>query len=133
MIAQMLTIAYIMISPLNRVQVFSTIWTITCQAFLSNGILQARILSGLPCPALRDLTDPGIKPLSLMSSALSSGFFTTSTTWKTPLYIQYHIRSVTQSCLTLCDPMNHSTPGLPVHHQLPEFTHTHVHRVSDAI
>ena len=30
--------------------------------------------------------------------------------------------SVTQSCLTLCDPMNHSTPGLPVHHQLPEFT-----------
>ena len=38
-----------------------------------------------------------------------------------------------QSCLTLCDPMNHSTPGLPVHHQLPEFTETHVHRVSDAI
>ena len=34
---------------------------------------------------------------------------------------------------TLCDPMNRSTPGLPVHHQLPEFTHTHVHRVSDAI
>ena len=41
--------------------------------------------------------------------------------------------SVTQSCPTLCDPMNHSTPGLPVHHQLPEFTQTHVHRVSDAI
>ena len=41
--------------------------------------------------------------------------------------------SVAQSCPTLCDPMNGSTPGLPVHHQLPEFTHTHVHRVSDAI
>ena len=41
--------------------------------------------------------------------------------------------SVTQSCLTLCDPMNCSTPGLPVHHQLPEFTQTHVHRVGDAI
>ena len=39
--------------------------------------------------------------------------------------------SVAQSCLTLCDPMNHSTPGLPVHHQLPEFTQTHVHQVSD--
>ena len=37
------------------------------------------------------------------------------------------------SCPTLCNPMNHSTPGLPVHHQLPEFTQTHVHRVSDAI
>ena len=41
--------------------------------------------------------------------------------------------SVTQSCPTLCDPMNRSTPGLPVHHQLPEFTQTHVHRVRDAI
>ena len=41
--------------------------------------------------------------------------------------------SVTQSCLTLCDPMNRSTPGLPVHHQLLEFIQTHVHRVSDAI
>ena len=41
--------------------------------------------------------------------------------------------SVTQLCPTLCDPMNRSTPGLPVHHQLPEFTQTHVHWVSDAI
>ena len=41
--------------------------------------------------------------------------------------------SVAQSCPTLCNPMNRSTPGLPVHHQLPEFTETHVHRVSDAI
>ena len=41
--------------------------------------------------------------------------------------------SVTQLCLTVCDPMNCSTPGLPVHYQLPEFTHSHVHRVSDAI
>ena len=41
--------------------------------------------------------------------------------------------SVTQSCQTLCDSMNCSTPGLPVYHQLPEFTQTHVHRVSDAI
>ena len=41
--------------------------------------------------------------------------------------------SVAQSCPTLCDPMNRSTPGLPVHHQLPGFTHTHVHRVGDAI
>ena len=48
-----------------------------------------------------------------------------------PLNAQFS--SVAQSCPTLCDPMNHSTPGLPVHHQLPEFTQTHVHRVSDAI
>ena len=41
--------------------------------------------------------------------------------------------SVTQSCPTLCNPMNHSTPALPVHHQFPEFTQTHVHQVGDAI
>ena len=41
--------------------------------------------------------------------------------------------SVAQLCWTLCNPMNHSTPGLPVHHQLPESTQTHVHWVSDAI
>ena len=43
------------------------------------------------------------------------------------------IRSVAELCPTLCDPMNRSTPGLPVHHQLLEFTETHVHQVSDAI
>ena len=41
--------------------------------------------------------------------------------------------SIAQSCPTLCNPMNRSTPGLPVHHQLPEFTQIHVHQVSDAI
>jgi len=46
-------------------------------------------------------------------------------------YISDQIRSVAQSYPTLCDPMNRSTPGLLVHHQLPEFTQTHVHRVSD--
>ena len=45
----------------------------------------------------------------------------------------FQFSSVTQSCPTLCDPMNCSTPGLPVHHQLPEFTQTHAHRVGDAI
>ena len=43
------------------------------------------------------------------------------------------VSSVTQLYLTLCDPMNRSTPGLPVHHQLPEFTQTHAHCVGDAI
>ena len=44
-----------------------------------------------------------------------------------------HFSSVAQSCPTLCNPMNCSTPGLPVHHQLPEFTQTHVHWLDDAI
>ena len=53
------------------------------------------------------------------------------TVWRFLQSVQFS--SVTQSYLTLCDPMNRSTPGLPVHHQLPEFTQTHVHRVGDAI
>ena len=48
-------------------------------------------------------------------------------------YFQVHFSSVAQSCLTLCDPMDCSMPGLPVRHQLPEFIQIHVHQVSDAI
>ena len=48
------------------------------------------------------------------------------------LLVLHQFSLVIQSCPTLCDPVNRSTPGLPVHHQLPEFTQTHVHRVSDA-
>ena len=49
------------------------------------------------------------------------------------LLFSVQLSSVAQLCPTLCDPMNHSTPDLPVHHQPPEFTQTHVHRVGDAI
>ena len=49
----------------------------------------------------------------------------------TKVWVQFS--SVSQSCPTLCNPMNCSTPGLPVHHQLPEFTQTHVHWVGNAI
>ena len=55
----------------------------------------------------------------------------TITTLLTDCLVQ--LSSVTQSCPTLCNPMNRSTPGLPVHHQLPEFIQTHVRRVNDAI
>ena len=56
----------------------------------------------------------------------------------TPKYLwerkrNVHFSSVAQSCPTLCNPMDYSTPGLPVHHQLLELTQTHVHRVSDTI
>ena len=66
-----------------------------------------------------------------------SAFFTVQlshpymTTGKTIALTQFS--SIAQSCPTLCDPMNRSTPGYPVHHQLLEFTQTHVHRVGDAI
>ena len=77
--------------------------------------------SELPCPTPGDLPNPGIKPRSptLQADSLPS-----------EPSVQF---SSVQSRPTLCDPMNRSMPGLPVHHQLPEFTQTHVHRVGDAI
>ena len=57
------------------------------------------------------------------------------TRWKIIRVTHHSVQfsSVTQSCLTLCDPMNRTTPGLFIHHQLPESTQTHVHWVSDAV
>ena len=52
---------------------------------------------------------------------------------KSPHSFMIQFSLVAQSCPTLCNPMNDSTPGIPIHHQLPEFTQTHVLRVSDAI
>ena len=78
-----------------------------------HGIFQARILEWLAISTPGDLPVPGIYKLIYPGSD--------------------QIRSVAQSCPTLCDPMNRSTLGLPVHHQLLEFTEIHVHRVSDAI
>ena len=48
-------------------------------------------------------------------------------------YLVIQLGSVIQSCLTLCNPMDYSTPGLPVHHQLPQLARTHIHQVGDAI
>ena len=64
-----------------------------------------------------------------MSPALADGFLSSEPPGK-PLS---QFSSVAQLCPTLCDPMNRSMPGLPVHHQLPEFTQTHVQQVGDAI
>ena len=59
-------------------------------------------------------------------------FWTSLQNWKQPKWPLVQLSSVAQSCPTLCDPMNRRTTGLPVHHQLPEFTQTHVHWVGDA-
>ena len=69
-----------------------------------------------------------LKMLTLLNSSLKE--FVMGVWWA---IVSVQFSSVAQSCLTLCDPMNHSMPGLPVHHQLLEFTQIHVHRVSDAI
>jgi len=68
-----------------------------------------------------------------LASILESRIAWCFTLWLKPIFLSIQFSSIAQSCLNPCDPMNHSTPGLPVHHQLPEFTQTHVHQVGDAI
>ena len=76
---------------------------------------------------------------NIRCSSKSVGFGVSSVSWCTLFNLSeaqfpsVQFSSVAQSCPTLCDPMNRSTPGLPVHHQLLEFTQTHVLRVSDDI
>ena len=71
---------------------------------------------------------------SAFNAVWSFGYWTIFDILNTePRLFSVQFSSVAQSCPTLCDPMNRRMPGLPVHHQLPELTQTHVHRVSDAI
>ena len=98
-----------------------------------HGILQARVLEWVVTSSSRRSSQPRDQTCVSCLSTLAGKFFTTSTIWETPSRGSVQFSSVAQSCLTLCDPMNCSTPGLPVYHQLPEFTQTHAHRVSDAI
>ena len=93
-----------------------------------HGNSQARILQWVAISSPGKLPDPGIEP---MSPALASGFLTARPPKKP--FLQYQFSSATQLCLTLHDPMNHSMPGLPVHHQVLEFAQIHVHWVGDTI
>ena len=115
---------------LSHGRLFVTPQTVACQVSLPAGILQARILEWVPFPSPEDLPHLGTEPKSPASQADS---LPSEPPGKPLLWPSVQFSSVAQLSPTLCDPMNRSTPGLPVHHQLPEFTQTHVHRVGDAI
>ena len=120
---------------------FVTPWIVALQAPLSVGIPQAKILEWLTIPFSRGSFPPRDQT---QVSCTAGRFFTIWATWNklimTCLYYYGIIQSssvqftsVAQSCPTPWDPVNCSTPGLPVHHQLPELIQTHVHWVSEAI
>ena len=76
-----------MLSRFSRVWLFATLWAVAHQAPPSMGFSRQEYWSGLPCPPPGDLPNPGIEPMSLMSPALASGFFTTSATWEAHSHI----------------------------------------------
>ena len=97
-----------------------------CSAFFIVQLLHPYMTTGNNIPLTRWTFVSQVMSLLLsMVSRLVIGFLPRSSS------VQFS--SVAQSCPTPCNPMNHSTPGLPVHHHLPEFTQTHIHRVHDAI
>ena len=96
-----------------------------------HGIVQARILEWVAMPSFRVSSQPRDWTHIPWVSCTAGRFFTPEQLGK--LLKRFQFSSVVQSCPTLCDPMNCSTPGLPVHHKLLEFTQTHAHRVGDAI
>ena len=105
----------------------ATLWTIAHQAPLSMGFTGKN--TGVGCHFLLQ----GIFPAQRSNhnscvSCIDRWILYHPTTWQA---LREMCSSVAQWCPTLCDPMNRSTPGLPVHHQLPEFAQTHVHRVGD--
>ena len=81
----------------------ATLWTVAHQVLLSMGFSRQEYYSGLPCPPVGDLPDPGIKPTSLTFPALAGRYITTICVL------------VAQSCLTLCNPMDYSLPGSSIH------------------
>ena len=107
----------------------ATSWTAARQACLS--ITNSGACSD-SCP-LSSWYHPTISSSVVPFSSYLQSFPASGSFPMTLLFASVQFSSVTQLCLTLCDPMNHSMPGLPVHHQLLEFTQTHVHRVGDAI
>ena len=112
--------------------------------YIAHGILQTRILEWIAFPFSRGSSQPRDQT---QVSHTAGRFFTSWATrealelvgaWFYTLLMRQFVfslqfSSVTQLCLTLCDPMNCSMPGLPAHHQLPESTQTHVYWVGDAI
>ena len=100
-----------------------TLWSIAPQTPLSVGFSRQEYWSALSWPPPGDLPNPGIKPASLMSPALASGFLTSSTTWEAQAFIISlccaMLCLVAQSCPTLCNPMDCSPPGSFVHGNSP--------------
>ena len=118
----------------------ATPWTVAHQAPLFMGFSRQKYWSGLPFPSPGDLPNPGIEPGSpaLQADSLPAELrlllldLLLYLHWDAEYFLRYQFSSVAQSCPTLCYPKNCSTPGLPVHHQLPESTQTDVHWVGDA-
>ena len=130
---------FLVVRLLSHVLLFATPWTAAHQGSLSFTI-SLSLLKLMSIESVMPSNHLILSSSSCLQSFLASGSFLMSQLFisggqsigaSASASVQFS--SVAQSCLTLCNPMDCSTPGLPVYHQLLEFTQTHVHRVSDTI
>ena len=141
------------VKSLSHVRLFATSWTVACQTCHSMGFSRQEYWSGLPFPSPGDLPDPGIKPRSptLQADSLPSELpGKPGNGWRNVVKVEFFLLSskvtaffsiqnrklvkmyfcccsVTQSCPTLCNLKDGSTPGFPILHYLPELAQTHIH------
>ena len=108
------TLSVCVLNHFSHVRLFAALWAVAFQASLFMGFSGQEYWSGLPCPPLGYLPNPGIETASLISSTLAGGFFTTSATWEEQHSAAAAAKSL-QSCPTLCDPIDGSTPGSSIH------------------
>ena len=110
-------------------ETFSSVWSHLWSSLLGRGCFWCLVCRGGTLNILQCTVQTPSTRNDLAQSVYSER-------WRNPLVLFFRsvqFSSLTQSCPTLCDPMNRSSPGLPVHHQLPEFMQTQIHRVSDTI
>ena len=87
---------------LSCIRLFVTPWTVARQAPLSMEFSRQEYWSGLPCPPLEDLPDPGMEPMSLVFPTLAGRFFTTSATWEAHLYLYLYLHLKTGFSFVSC-------------------------------
>ena len=102
-------------SGFSRVPLFVTPMDYSPPGSSVHGIFQPRILEWVAISPLGNLPNPGIKPMSLLTPALASRFFTTSPTWEGLLFYEVEWSEVAQSCPTVCNPVDCSPLGSPVY------------------
>ena len=115
----------------------------TLPSLMAGGPVMSLLIISFPCCRQRiewilhkgSLQESKWNKINKITSVRYSAHWSMSMDFSLCIFMWYSVQfsSVAQSCLTLCNPMDCSIPGLPIHHQLLEFTQTHVHRVSDAI
>ena len=116
----------------SRSVVFHSFWPHRLQHTRLSGPSPSPRACSNSCP-YSQWCHPTISPSVLPFSSCLQSFSASGSFLISRYFTLVQFSSVAQSCSTLWDPLNHSMPGLPVHHQLPESTQTHVHRVGDAI